>query len=414
MLSVTGLILAFLTIILLLKYKVNLGMAMVIGGIMVGITSGLGLTTVTLLWEGLIDKSTLELLAIVVMIGILGYIMKETGSLKKMLDSLLALINNPKVLLMSAPGLISLLSVPGGAIISAPMVDEIGNKLDLSPENKTSINIIYRHIWYMCYPLYQTLILASNLSGYDKLSIIAYNFPAMMAGIAASYYINFKNVSGNFGINKKRDLKDIMKLVKSLLPLILVLVLSLVFKIHFIPALAVGILTALLNEPAQDNKRDFVQFFSTGWNRAKTMIIPGINRGLIYSVAGIMMFRRVVEESGSIPVFSDFLLRMGIPLWLLVFIIPFMASFATGLNLASVGLTIPIFLHLLPGGTAGLGYIGLLFVSSKMGYLISPMHLCIALTKEYFKADIAGVYRELIIPMIVITITALVTTFVLI
>jgi hypothetical protein len=91
-----------------------------------------------------------------------------------------------------------------------------------------------------------------------------------------------------------------------------------------------------------------------------------------------------------------------------------MASFATGLNLASVGLTIPIFLHLLPEGTAGLGYIGLLFVSSKMGYLISPMHLCIALTKEYFKADIAGVYRELIIPMIVITITALVTTFVLI
>ena len=82
MVSLIGVILAFTMILVFIKHKINLGLAMIAAGILVGVTSGLGLSTLTLLLEGLLEPSTLELLGIVVMIGILGYILTETGSMK--------------------------------------------------------------------------------------------------------------------------------------------------------------------------------------------------------------------------------------------------------------------------------------------------------------------------------------------
>lgn len=415
MASLIGVILAFIMILVFIKYKINLGLAMISAGILVGITSGLGLSTLTLLLEGLLETSTLELLGIVVMIGILGYILTETGSMKTMLDSLFALIYSPKALLMLAPGLISLLNVPGGAIMSAPMVDEIGNKVDLSPEDKTSINLFYRHIWYFCYPLNQTLIMTGNLSGINKNALITYSFPAMIVGILSSYIYNFRNIKHNekADYDKKIKIDSFKKLLLNLMPLIVVLILGLVFKVNFLCALAAGIIMALLNnnDRKQTTLKDRV---SMGWDRAKIMIIPGINRGLVYSFAGIMMFRKVIEASGILPVFSDFLIGLGIPLWILIIIVAFVASLTTGLSPAAIGLTIPLFMPLLPGGLADIGYIGLLYIIASVGYLISPIHLCLALTKEYYKSNLVGVYKELAIPIAGIIAASIITTLILI
>lgn len=416
MVSLIGVILAFTMILVFIKHKINLGLAMIAAGILVGVTSGLGLSTLTLLLEGLLEPSTLELLGIVVMIGILGYILTETGSMKKILDSLFELIYSPKILLMLAPGLISLLNVPGGAIMSAPMVDEIGNKVNLSPEEKTSINLFYRHIWYFCYPLNQTLIMTGNLSGIEKNALIAYSFPAMIVGILSSYMFNFRkiNFSKKLDSDKKIKINSFKELLLNLMPLIIVLILGLVFKVNFLCALVIGIIIALLNNNERKKITSLKDRVFMGWNRAKIMIIPGINKGLVYSFAGIMMFRKVIEASGILPVFSDFLIGLGIPLWILIIIVAVVASIATGLSPAAIGLTIPLFMPLLPGGLANIGYIGLLYITATLGYLVSPIHLCLALTKEYFEANLLGVYKEVAIPIASIIVVSIITTLILI
>jgi hypothetical protein len=36
------------------------------------------------------------------------------------------------------------------------------------------------------------------------------------------------------------------------------------------------------------------------------------------------------------------------------------------------------------------------FAAGFIGVLISPVHLCLVLTREYFKADMWGVYKKII------------------
>jgi hypothetical protein len=47
------------------------------------------------------------------------------------------------------------------------------------------------------------------------------------------------------------------------------------------------------------------------------------------------------------------------------------------------------------------------YVSGFAGILLSPAHLCLALTADYFKAELKDVYRILILPVAVVFLSAL-------
>ena len=195
------------------------------------------------------------------------------------------------------------------------------------------------------------LIMTGNLSGIEKNALIAYSFPTMIVGILSSYMFNFRKIkfSKKLDSDKKIKINSFKELLLNLMPLLTVLILGLVFKVNFLCALVVGIIIALLNNNERKKITSLKDRVFMGWNRAKIMIIPGINKGLVYSFAGIMMFRKVIEASGILPVFSDFLIGLGIPLWILIIIVAVVASIATGLSPAAIGLTIPLFMPLLPG-----------------------------------------------------------------
>ncbi|MFO0751886.1 MAG: DUF401 family protein [Thermodesulfovibrionales bacterium] len=55
----------------------------------------------------------------------------------------------------------------------------------------------------------------------------------------------------------------------------------------------------------------------------------------------------------------------------------------------------------------------LAFASGFLGVLLSPVHLCLVLTREYFKADAWGIYKRIIPASLVIMAAAFVEYFVL-
>ena len=52
------------------------------------------------------------------------------------------------------------------------------------------------------------------------------------------------------------------------------------------------------------------------------------------------------------------------------------------------------------------------YVSGFVGILLSPAHLCLAFTAEYFKADLRDVYKILIGPVAVVFTAALAVLFI--
>jgi hypothetical protein len=98
--------------------------------------------------------------------------------------------------------------------------------------------------------------------------------------------------------------------------------------------------------------------------------------------------------------------------YIVLFIIPFFIGTMTGISSAALGIGLPILLPIIVQGEANLYYAMLAFTGSFIGVMISPMHLCLVVTKNYFKADMGKIYKMLILPLIIIALSSLVLVIV--
>ena len=97
----------------------------------------------------------------------------------------------------------------------------------------------------------------------------------------------------------------------------------------------------------------------------------------------------------------------------MVIIIPLILGVLTGYNLGAVALSYPILVPLFPSDIsfiALVGFTSLIFISSLVGYLISPIHLCNVLSSDYLKTDITRMYKMYIpaaLVMLIVQITVI-------
>jgi hypothetical protein len=68
---------------------------------------------------------------------------------------------------------------------------------------------------------------------------------------------------------------------------------------------------------------------------------------------------------------------------------------ATGITQSAIGITAPLLLSL--GANPAL-----LYFAAVAGVLISPVHLCVVLTGNYFKSDLMKVFGK-VLPLLTIT-----------
>ena len=84
-----------------------------------------------------IDPSTLKLVGVILLILTLGNLLNEGENLKNINLSLETFINDRRITLVIPSILMGLLPVAAGAMLSAPIVEESGNKMELSAEYKS-------------------------------------------------------------------------------------------------------------------------------------------------------------------------------------------------------------------------------------------------------------------------------------
>ncbi len=127
--------------------------------------------------------------------------------------------------------------------------------------------------------------------------------------------------------------------------------------------------------------------------------------GTVPIIFGAMIFRRVLESSQAIEAVSQALAGLGIPLPLIVFAVPLVAGLLTGLAVAAFAIGFPIVFPLCGPDLVGTGYGLLAYAGGYVGIMISPMHLCLSLTRVYFKAEWGGIYRRLLPAALLIALT---------
>ena len=123
-------------------------------------------------------------------------------------------------------------------------------------------------------------------------------------------------------------------------------------------------------------------------------------------IAGAMIFQRILNTTGAIQVASTDLAGLGIPLPLVVFAVPLLAALLTGLAVTGFAIGLPIVLPLCPPDLIGSGYSLVACAGGFCGLVLSPVHLCLILSRTYFKASWGGVYRYLLPAALVLVLAA--------
>ena len=374
---------------------------MLFGAFTLGLLSGLTfLEFINVFYNGLVNSITVMLVISIILLGVLGNILKETGALEEAVESLQTLIADLRVISAAMPALIGMLTVPGGAILSAPLCAETGSKLDLPPHRQAAVNIWFRHVLYFMLPLFPSLILASQISGVPISRFFLINLPLTIIGMICGFYILFHGYNSSI---KKRNFSwlKLWKLARSILPLIFIMLLVVIFELYFPLAIFAGVILALFNYLTAEN------VLASIIKRVKTLILPGVKLPVALVIIGIMIYKEMLEESAVLIDMTNLILSQGIPIIVLIIFIPFLVGMLTGDNSASVAVIFPMFIPLLPNDSALAysSYAAYLYASSAAGHIISPAHPCFALTKEYFKEDLRGIVLPLL-PLLLIVMLA--------
>lgn len=390
--------------------RINIGFAMIAGSVVLILLTPLSLETViTATKAALIDSETIVLVGAVLLIGLFGYILNKSGAMEAMVDSLVALVGDSRWIMALVSSLMGALTVPGGAILTAPIIGRLGDKVGIGPEYKTGVNIIFRHVWYIFLPIIPSMLTAASLAGISPKTLASLNVLPLIVGLVSAWFFLMHPLAK--GTGGKWTTAGFFRFLQSIMPLLVVIFLYVTLEIHFLISLVLGIILALFNMPEKGSEPALKRIFMTGIGRIKRMILPGLRLQLPLAVVGVMIFKELLTASGHIDGFTASLIAKGIPMWLLMVLLPFFIGLATGFHEAAIAIAIPIFVPLLKPDLYLAG-ISLTYISATIGYMLSPLHLCVILTREYFKAKFTGVYRYILpVPLIMLVAALLQAVF---
>lgn len=391
--SALGVAAAFIVIIVLVARKVSLGSALLIGSFIAAISSGLspwGFVVVSA--QTLIEPSTMNLVSTLILISILGSWMATLGILDKMVVALEKVLRSTKTAIMIIPSIMGTLTVTGGAIMAAPMVDTMGDRIQLPQERKAAVNLLFRHAWYFIFPFAPAFILVKEIANVSINQLILIQFPLTVVAVWSGYHFWLRDIKEDNGQAPKPTKADYQDLIRYTSPLWASLLLGLGFGFPFQLALIVGLCFALYYGKAQ-------------LKAIPSMIIKGIQIPIVLSGIGIMIFKEVISLGGTLDSMTEFLLKTGLPLGVIVILLPAVVSFVSASSTSAIGITLPLLLPAIRQSDHLMLYIAGVYSAAFIGYFASPLHLCQVLSLEFFKVKMNDLYREYLFPVAALWLT---------
>ena len=376
--------------------QIQLGTTLLVAAAVLGLMGGLGPAGLWgALFSTLTSSVTLTLILSVILLGLFNSLMKETGLLEKFMSGLYTMIADRRLIASILAMLVGLMPILGGAVFSAPLVEEASADLKLQPERKAAINVFFRHIIYLLYPLYPAMIITVELTGLNLGRVLLNNVPAAMIALFLSLVLMFKG-TGPFRISIKPDAGALLAILPVSLSMLLMILLAVWANLYFPLAILAGLAAAFASfilYPGNIVKAKNGMFF-------KNIMRDGFQYRVLMAILGIMFLQEVLKGTGVLEESLGQLLGSGIPLYLLAITAPLMVSLLTGDNTAAMGILLPTFLVLDGFGGPGIySFVALMYVSAFLGNVISPVHICLSLTKEFFQAELGKIYRYLAPPL---------------
>lgn len=376
---------ASLATILIISKK-NLALGIISGAVVLGLF--------TLPFDVLVDQivrtaTDISVILLALAMGIvplLGGTMKAGGQI----DSLVANLRIPRrYLLAVSAALMGLLPMPGGALLSAPILEKGGE--GVPPDLISAINNWFRHLFILIYPLSPALIVSAKITGLDVYRAVLYLLPGFALALVLGYLFFLRRVNGrvvNEGSFSSSGLS---------VPLIIILsapaldfILKRLFNIGSLATL-IGVSTALV--------------LSIFFSRARIDMIDIVKRmkpwNFAFIIVGMFLYLYIFQASPAGAVIA----ALPLPPLILAVTAGFALSLLTGRVQLPASIIFPIYMGAVGAVTAPI--FAIIYTAVYFGYIISPVHPCLVVTCEYFRVPIRAMVSRLAVPTLVVLVLVL-------
>jgi integral membrane protein (TIGR00529 family) len=394
----------FFGVLLLNRFKVPLGIALILGGFLLEIWAGNNLPAVSMDFLRALIRPELWLLIInITLIMEIGHFMAS----EKNSQAILAAAqrwggkHGYSFSLVLIPAAIGMVPMPGGALFSAPLIGRTVENSSNPPEWKAAVNYWFRHILEYWWPLYPVVIVTLSIFTLETWKFMAVQIPFTFVSIFAGYYFLLRSYGRDF-FTVDQQVQDTPSLAKVLTPIMVIVLATLLLPgmyRYLLPglnpsswkllAMLSGLITALAiiwQDQQHEERKLFADLISK-----KTMHV-------LFTLAGVMIFESLLDASDLVPLAGSELSQSQVPLALIIGFLPFLAGLVTGIAIGFAGTAFPIVVGFV-NADPSLQQIGALVLAFSMGYagmMLSPVHLCFLLTIDYFSASFIKVYRYLL------------------
>ncbi len=399
MYALIAMALALGLLVVLLRLKVKLGCSMLLASVAVAVLLGVSPSE---LWQMIaaewhdkpLSRTTgylfVTLTALVSLVNILGEAMKETGVSQRLAPALQGLFKSRRLALAAIPMMMGMLPTPGGIMLSAPMVRDLGDHIGMDRSHSAAINFFFRHQWETIWPLFPAVPLIQVMLGVSAFRLISHNVAIMLAGtLGGSIFLLLWGIGARDpeAQHKGRFLADARNFAHVFWPIALVAALYAGFNLP--PAVGLGAAISL-----------FLVLHKVPLHRWSAIFKSAFKIDIVVLIFGVLLFKLNLEAGQAIDSVVQYLRDVNVPPHLLIFFLPMLVGFLTGLTMGTVAITFPFIIPFIgTGPEAKLGLETLAFSGVVCGLLLTPVHLCMALSASYFKTPLAGIIVRLLGPV---------------
>ena len=397
------LIIAMAIIILMLRRHIPIGPCMLTGGLFIWLMKTPELHYLTQAFtETLSLPRTYDIIFALYFVMCLEIELRTSGALAGMVHALQKIFSSNRVTLAVMPAFLGLLPSLGGARFSAPIVEEASKGLGLTSDHQAAINFWFRHIFEFSSPIIPGMIMACNIAGVAYSEFITHLCWLTVLMFSVGWFVLIRpikadSIKENAG-SQAADEQGWQDLWLSLSPVVLTFVLVVFFNMN--ASVGMGVVTAGLFLVLHFSKREV---------NLKDVVVGAIDMKMFFNVLCILYFIQILTVTQVLQEIVTAFQSSPLPVPVIIACVSFIIGVLTGMSQGHVAIIMPIIAAM---QTGSLNLAGVAMAFGVAGQMLTPTHMCLVVTVEYFKANFFKTLKPVLIgEVMLLTIFSVYTYF---
>ena len=280
----------------------------------------------------------------------------------------------------------------GGARFSAPIVEELSDKINITPEHKSAINFWFRHLFEFSSPIIPGMIMACSIAGATFGEFISHLCWITVVAILIGWLILIRPIKLPREIKVVETAAEIRHerngLLLALLPMVAVFSVVVFFGLN--ASISTGlVVTAWAFVLAAVGRRVGI----------KKIFLGAFDLKMTLNICCILYFIQILDVTEVLGEIVAAFQASPLPIPMIIACVSFIIGVLTGMSQGHVAIVMPIVAAM---GTGNLNLAGVAMAFGVAGQMLTPTHVCLIVTIDYFKADLLKTLKPVLLGEIIL------------